>query len=38
VGDPVMVAGKEANGQFIASRVMTRSLGARRQPGPPNAP
>lgn len=35
VGDPIMVVGKEANGQFAASRVMTRSFGGRRQPGPP---
>jgi hypothetical protein len=38
VGDPVMVAGKEANGQFVATRVMTRSFGGRRQPGPPSEP
>jgi Domain of unknown function (DUF5666) len=38
VGDPVMVAGKEANGQFTASRVMTRSFGTRRQSRPPNGP
>jgi len=38
VGDPVMAAGKETNGQFTADRVMTRSFGAQGQPPPPKGP
>jgi hypothetical protein len=38
VGDPVMIAGKEASGQFVANRVMTRSFGARRPPRSPDEP
>lgn len=38
VGDPVMIAGKESNGQFVANRVMTRSFGAQRPPRSPDGP
>jgi hypothetical protein len=38
VGDPVMAVGKETNGQFAASRVMTRKFEGHRQRGAPNEP
>jgi hypothetical protein len=38
VGDPVMVAGEQTNGQFIAHLVLTRKFEGRRQPGAPNQP